>query len=1288
MRSKTRNKALPKWFSGLHHAALLVPLLVSTTTLAAAETVDLRGYGKVTAELTPRRAVFACESIAKADILLGKLLADLFWDADANHVEKSVPLRGAAVTLHIWPPYGAMIAARAGTRVMLVAGADEAALLKSAAAEPLLLGGDVVFKPAKPYPVYLDTFDLRAYKAYAHPMSSKNNFGLESHWPFLKRFGFGGEGFQTLGVNTSNPQPGVNETTGTDYEFKEAERQGGLLLPSITAGGIYPLWVYNQYPDAMLQVSPTALFNQESAAGGHFESLGMPLETMAATGLAHLQQMMRRYLNSPALGGWGLYSGEPGAEMAFHDRCNMYYDYSPASHREFRTWLREVRGFSLAEMSRRWYGDSKHLTGWDQIALPDINDFYGGPVSGGVRLADNWQFQATDKAAATPPAANDAKWISFAMPPSQQRNFLPAGPSFYRTTFSGANWQKPGQEVYLAVLANNSPNAKEGISIWLNGQMLGKFQPDDNSIGGVQVKIGELIKPGANELAIKVPSETPNAGGRIVGPVYLCPKQPKFYPYMGKELNARYADLRLFQVYGMLRIHQPVVETARALDPDRPLFLSPGSSIVTADAAAQLAVRYGAGLQNTGRDAYTFPYWAGYGYVGGFYGTSEPAGNAQGAKLDRMFGMIHFDGDGSHTLFWDIENYMKQEQETGWFTRHARQIQLFGKALRDNPRLVLYRSSRDAVLGSSNFSKLDIGNSDMQAAHYDNVYANDSDVLSGRIDRFPVLMDTGDDIMQPDIVDALTRYVKNGGTFVATHITGRHSLEEVDSYPIASLVGATLKNANQRGKLRFSANLPMLNAYAGRDFEAGGIALTPPPGANPLVPLATWEDGSLAIGVRELGKGRVIVLGSGFWRNNDVRDRFYDQFFADLGITRTATSTSSTVWAHKFVTKNGLQDWVIAFNTTDAAQTVDVAYKAAAKPSVVWNLTTRQPVEHTYTGDGWVHIAQAEIAPQSIAVFGSPRGSLLDGLPIWWGEKTKYWKHSDAVAPVAPAAPRENLPMTQWRFAADPDGKLSGSEAWIATGFADGGWKSAPSGLWDIIFDDRALRQYRGVALYRNTFTVPTGWKGHRIALNLYSYDTPIVYDDAEFYLNGKLVTTYQAHGGYQHYNYDVTGLLRPGTNVLAVKVTGGKQFAGIAGPVWLQMEQKLAPALDLAGPWTAVKQDYLTEETIQLPGVATARYLARNVAVPAAWANKTVYLHVETERQWMASVVVNGHAINVFGLAQFPLRADVNITPYLKPGQDNRIEFWPNATIPGFFYKNTREEEKVDVVLVRMGCI
>jgi len=598
---------------------------------------------------------------------------------------------------------------------------------------------------------------------------------------------------------------------------------------------------------------------------------------------------------------------------------------------------------------------------------------------------------------------------------------------------------------------------------------------------------------------------------------------------------------------------------------------------------------------------------------------------------------------------------------------------------------VLYRSSRNALLGSTNFSKWDIGNSDMQAAHYDNVYANDSDVLSGRIDKFPVLMDTGDDFMQPDIVEALTRYVKNGGTFVATQVTGRHSLEEVDSYPIASLVGCTLKNSRQHGKLRFGAKLPVLNGYAGREFAADGIALTPLPGANSMVPLATWEDGSLAVGVRRLGKGRVIVLGAGFWRNND----FYDKFFADLGITRTATSTSASVWAHKFVTKNGLQDWVVAFNSTNAQQTADVAYRVAAKPSVVWNMTTQQPVAFTYGADGWVRIAQTAIAPQSIAVFGSPRSSFLAGLPVWWGEKTKYWKHCEAVAPVVPTLPRETIPMMQWRFATDPDGKLSGAETWKGADFVDEAWKNVPTGLWDIIFDDPAMRQYHGLALYRNAFTVPEGWKGRRITLNLESYDTPIVYDTGEFYLNGKLVTTYKAHGWAQFYNYDVTDLLQPGTNVLAVKVTGGKQFSGVATPVWFQAEQRLAPTIDLAGPWTSVKQDYLTKETVTVPGTTTTRYLMRTVAVPAAWESKTVYIHLETGRQWVGSVVVNGHPINLNGsLHPFPLRAEINITPYLKPGQDNRIEVWPFMTIPGSYYKNELEEEKIDVLAVRIGCV
>ena len=1257
---------------------------------AAAETVALRGYGKVTADLSPNRAVFTCESAQKADVLLGKLLADLFWDAGAAHLQHTVAVKGAAFTVHSWAPYGALLAARAGRQVVLLGGAEEAAVARSAALEPLLFGRDVACAPAQPYPVYLDAFDLRAYKFYTHAMSSVSKLGLDTHWPFLEQLGLSAMSFQQLLFHRMSPAPGVIETTATDYEMKEAERHGGLVMAGISGGGEFPLWVYNKYPEVMAQPTPTTLFGSwggAGAAGAHYESWGIPEATLAATGLTFLRQSMQRYLSSPALGGWLLYSGAPGMEMAMHSRSGMYWDYSPVAEGEFRKWLREVRGYTLADMGRRWYGDSGHFTSWDQITVPDLNDFYGGTCVGGVRLADNWQFQPAAPEATVPPPAGDPRWLPYALPPSQQGDFLPWGPSFYRTTFNGDRWQQPGQSLYLACVANNY--AREGISLWLNGKLLGQFKPTDNTIGGVQVEITGLVTPGANQLVFKVPSTSPHNEGRIVGPVYLCPVQPKFYPYLGPQLNARYADLRLFQGYGVYRIHLPVAEMARAVDPDRPFVFSPGSGADTADAAEQLAVRFGGSLQNTGREAYTFPYWTGYGYVGGFYGTSEPSATTTGPNLDRLLGMISFDGDSNHILFWDIENYINYEKETGWFTKHARQIQLFGKALRDNPRLVLYRSSRNALLGSTTFSRYDIGNSDMQAAHYDNVYANDSDVLSGRIDKFPVLFDTGDDFLEPDMLAALTRYVTNGGTFVASPATGRHTLEEVNSYPLGPLVGCTLANPQKRGTLRFGTNLPVLNAYAGQSFAADGIALTPVPGPHAIVPLATWEDGTLAIGVRQVGQGRVIVLGSGFWRAEGLRNDFYDKFFGDLGIGRTATADSPTVWTHKFVTKNGLQDWIIAFNITNAPQTVGLAYQVAGQPAVVWNMTTRQAVDFTYTPEGWVRLAPVSLDPQSLAIFGSPRGSLLGGLPVWWGEKTKYWKRCDATAPAVPAAPAEVIALDQWRFTPDPDAKISATEAWKTAGFADGAWQSVPSGIWDLIFTDPARRHYHGLALYRRSFTLPAAWSGHRVTLNLECFNTPIVYDAGEFYLNGKLVTTYAARGWAQFYNYDVTALLRPGTNVLAVKVTGGAQFSGIAAPIWLAPEKLLSPVIDLAGPWAAVKQDYRTQETVTLPGTVTARYLVRTVALPADWAQKTVYLHVETGRQWLGSVVVNGHPLNLnAALHPYPLRAEINLTPFLKPGQDNRLELWPYQTIPGKGNPNDLEEEKVDILALRLGCL
>ena len=168
---------------------LLATALSAGLTACASEQTELRGYGKVTANVTPTRTVFACESIAKADLLLDKLQADLFWDKTLPLQKNTLKVEAGSVTVYSLPGYGAAVIARSGKQVLVLGGRDEAQVA-AAAQEPLLkAGGEVTSQAAKTHPMYLDYYDIRAFKSYVPPMRSPRDFGLESHWPFLNTFG-------------------------------------------------------------------------------------------------------------------------------------------------------------------------------------------------------------------------------------------------------------------------------------------------------------------------------------------------------------------------------------------------------------------------------------------------------------------------------------------------------------------------------------------------------------------------------------------------------------------------------------------------------------------------------------------------------------------------------------------------------------------------------------------------------------------------------------------------------------------------------------------------------------------------------------------------------------------------------------------------------------------------------------------------------------------------------------------------------------------------------------------
>jgi hypothetical protein len=71
---------------------------------------------------------------------------------------------------------------------------------------------------------------------------------------------------------------------------------------------------------------------------------------------------------------------------------------------------------------------------------------------------------------------------------------------------------------------------------------------------------------------------------------------------------------------------------------------------------------------------------------------------------------------------------------------------------------------------------------------------------------------------------------------------------------------------------------------------------------------------------------------------------------------------------------------------------------------------------------------------------------------------------------------------------------------------------------------------YVGYGWYRKHFNVPLNWQGKRICL-----DFDGVFQDAEIFVNGQRIGEHK--GGYTGFEFDITGAVKPGGNVLAVRV-------------------------------------------------------------------------------------------------------------------------------------------------------
>ena len=1281
----------------------------------AGRVADLIGYGRVGQTVYSETAgeglvSFACESDEQADRLLSKLRADFTWDKLLGFHE--ITLRNGAPALAL-NGCGVLALARRGGTVFAVAG-NTPESVEMLLTRHGLLGGEVHFTPAKPHPMSLDFYDLRPVSFYYHALnvldlakglSRYDREVLSRPADFWGRFGYGYSMF--------NPYFGLDELAdGAAHLFPltcaigQAKAHGAVFMAHL---GQYeaPWWMRNRFPRDMVQWDPLAISGWGplgAMAGTHLSTSASPeayayAQRFTGQALDHVEKIAGDNLGCMRVVG----GGHPGDEMGLHYLSTEFMDYDDAAQAAFRRWLRETRKLDLPALGQRWFADLRHFSSWDDVRIPSQFEFFGGFGQGAFDLRESWLWRP-DRATAGVQGWGKAgyrpgdEWTPVDLVPSVKQLFLFGSVSdktlrdgnstvaWFRKEFDASAWlgKNRGRQIFLVADINDEANRP--VEVFFNDASLGLLKPKGVSIGPISFDATALVKPGRNVLALKVHS------GVIRGPVFLTTEEPRRYPYLGRGGNARWVDLRDWTndklIAGWLR----EARFARERLPEMPLMFVPGSWRGFSDQFLGLKREVGiASIHNTGSECGFRPWWAGIGYVWGAYMSSEESASVFDPKiLDRDLAWMLLNGHGHHNFYADAVHGMKVEQATGWFAKHARLLELIGKANWQKPKVAVLRAAgNDRYFPySSTADEFDIGAQVLPAAHFNNVYLTEAELKAGLASDYPLVFDAGTLVMDDALVHAIELYVRAGGTFVAVNTSGRHSLLEADAWPLLKLADLKLLGERDGAKLAVPAGNPLLKRFAGMNFRGSGLAFAPETVAPQNV-LARWADGAVAAASCPLGRGCIVMLGSSFWHSTSnrtadgvalaggIQPAFLTDLFAGAGITKEADIDGEDIWLRRFITKNGLQDWLMAFNDgRGAAKDLTLSFPLARRPARVLDQVTGQPLDFAFE-NGTVRVPHINLEPNQIKIFAVERGSYLEALEHWFAEKQRYESRP------TPTAKPEKLPLPPARDAvfdtfyfrqAAP--AVTNDLAWLTEPVTTPAWKKVGYGFWDEMGFAA-----KGIGLYRQTFSAPEAWRGHRVLLAFASYDYPVFLENAAVFVNGRRAGDYRAHGWANFDVLDITPLLQPGENSLAVLVQAGEVRGGYVGQLVAFALENLEDARDLKDHWQ-LYSDNRHFVSADFPLQKTGRYLATDVALPAGWKKEEIFLEFEVGDRWVGVVTVNGRPM-AFNQSVHPFAniMQINLYPWAKPGEVNRIELWP-------LRPDETARQKMVVKSVRIGVV
>ncbi|WPJ96728.1 hypothetical protein SH580_03290 [Coraliomargarita algicola] len=1252
---------------------------------AVVDTQSLRGYGNVSARQwvdgQGRVVEIICEDEAKAELTHAKYLSDLQTLPGLLAVDWEI--EDVAVSGYQLADLLTVSALREGNRLYVFSAPDASTmrhLLTQAFGSDL---GRYASSSNAKVPMWLDRWDQHGFQFYYRPWTTPEGVDLKDY-DITKEFDYMAE--QEVGVALWSSMMELDSADGQLNEgwwdwsraWAKEKNVATSIHPSLATMGMTN-WAMDRWREDTVQKMPQFLGTVKAVGDPFRGAIGVLAwgDNAGRRGLLSiLQDAVAKYANDENLVAWM----EPHLELA-HAGHDYFLEYGPAADRTYRAFLQEKYASDLNAVNASWL---KEFASWEDIHVPEVASFAGWGKDA-IDLTGTWKvkFPGKDQAVESDWVQvdyDDSDWAGIEAPGTDRNLFLPTKElAVYRRDFEVPQaWLEANEKSWL-YLWDMSYSSKLDVAAHVNGQEVLREGLANGVPHRAVIPMEGLLQAGTNQISLELPS------GYLGYRVYLSSTPPANYPELGESLNAQWADFWEWRQWTRTESVRMGLEMIREEDPNRHIAIMHPDDFV--DHLKGVMEPMGASFHNTGyMSAFFSQFLPALSRSSRLPFSLEPGSPAYNlTKFKQLIGRWHTEGVQGIDYFIHVGAVMWHDDIRAEFERDAPLIQLFGQyhsepadvALLHSSNIPLYWRGPWTLDPNVNLSTGYWSANSMVGLieHYDHDAITDGDFDRGHAARYKMIIDANTSVMSPDMLEDIEAYVRAGGTFVTFGHTGRHSLREPNVWSISELTGYEViatEKYDDEGKITQDSWQNVQLAAGQTVFEQGewlertanGLHLKPV--ADDVQNLVMWEDGSVAVGLRPLGKGKIIHVGTK-WHGAKLNDRistplaqstsqiramsaFISNLLEHEGVRSIAAQLQQTddsnVFMRQFVSNNGLYDvWTMWNRSEDHAAEVQLQFADGEAPSYVIDLMTGEKLAL----EGAV-VPNLKFNPLETRAYLTPRKDLVDAPLAWFDLQCHWWRGGGADTGVdfkTPEFPNTLAMGEDWAWRA-----VEGTEMpaeWSTKSFDDSDWEKMGLRVWNTPAHADVKH-----AVYRKQFTVPADWTAGRIELWLHSWYRTTFVDEARIWLDGELIHDWSNRGLRGELFPEV---LQAGTtHTLVIEGRGEGTLNGVRGNAWLTYVPDAETTIDLAGQWIPSADVLRDQAPVELPGAYTnALNLRREVFIPKDLEGKQVMFSMDAQTG-MIGVIINGnwvrrHHHNI-GEAW-----DINLTPWIRFGENNTIE-------------------------------